>query len=499
MLHGPVSKQAVALGGPRVRYAADDASPDVQHNRSGLTGTSSLHVDHSLASPAIAVDRSLAAPPVLASKFTVTSLDIRSDGETYSANEGGAESDEEGQSSAWTEEQVCHAALSSPHEHMYTQPNPTINLIPWQVTRLRAEQKQKVESLMRSIHKLQEKVKELRRADKENRRSRHIMTLQQTVAEQEAVIRQMIRDLASLGYSDGQFQATFAGKKTLRELNLSEGKLRAAAKAQDEAERRLATVERRYEGTKGTREELATRYEGKLLEWQQRAVQAEDKMKELQALSTDAAVTRARCVELERTLEEHREHHEQMRAELASSRIVQQEQLQTLEDYTRLVEQHEESLATSVQKQKQLKAALKEQQRIIELQAVVHPGTIALDHSLQAPHGALLVHANDSSSLSALAKPPPPHAGGGEWVRQPGAGPTILIEEHEVELRRLRRQMMEEAEEADAAARRKARQGERQWEERLETRSALRPGPSPVLPYPSSAPRAECVVKYKVG
>ena len=87
------------------------------------------------------------------------------------------------------------------------------------VEELKGEHKQKVEGLMRSIHKLQDKTKALRRADKENRRSKLIIGLQNTIGEQEAVIRSMIRTLTDRGFTDAQFAELFKGKKTLRDVD----------------------------------------------------------------------------------------------------------------------------------------------------------------------------------------------------------------------------------------------------------------------------------------
>ena len=182
------------------------------------------------------------------------------------------------------------------------------------VEELKREHKQKVESLMRSIHKLQDKTKDLRRADKENRRSKLIIDLQNTVGEQEAVIRAMIRSLTGFGFSDAQFAEIFSGKKNLRDVDALETGLRQAERAKEAAERKLKASESRYEQAKVTREQLQSEFEEQIIMWKSRASSAEEINKSLDHALAEAEASHAREQQATRDME-------QMRAELQTLRV----------------------------------------------------------------------------------------------------------------------------------------------------------------------------------
>lgn len=182
------------------------------------------------------------------------------------------------------------------------------------VEELKREHKQKVESLMRSIHKLQDKTKDLRRADKENRRSKLIIDLQNTVGEQEAVIRAMIRSLTGFGFSDAQFSEVFSGKKNLRDVDALETGLRQAERAKEAAQRKLKASESRYEQAKGTREQLKSEFEEQIIMWKSRACSAEEINKSLDHALAEAEASHAREQQATRDME-------QMRAEMETLRV----------------------------------------------------------------------------------------------------------------------------------------------------------------------------------
>jgi hypothetical protein len=182
------------------------------------------------------------------------------------------------------------------------------------VEELKREHKQKVESLMRSIHKLQDKTKDLRRADKENRRSKLIIDLQNTVGEQEAVIRAMIRSLTGFGFTDEQFAEVFSGKKKLRDVDALETGLRQAERAKEAAERKLRATEARYEQAKGTREQLKSEFEEQIIVWKSRASSAEEINKTLDNALAEAEASHAREQQATRDMEE-------MRSELETLRV----------------------------------------------------------------------------------------------------------------------------------------------------------------------------------
>ena len=216
-----------------------------------------------------------------------------------------------------------------PAEEMYTLS---------QVASLQTDHRVKVEALMRSIHKLQDKVKDMRRADKENRRSKHIIQLQQTIVEQEAVIRQMIRSTVSEGlgpddeprtmFPEKQLAEIFRGKKTLRELLVSETEMRKLKEQKTDTDEKLKFVLGKYAEAKGTRDEITTHYELQIREWKAKAQIATDELQvkrcrsvafwpsatafhcgsaALQAMSilrADASGSKARAEELEYAMEE---------------------------------------------------------------------------------------------------------------------------------------------------------------------------------------------------
>ena len=181
------------------------------------------------------------------------------------------------------------------------------------VEELKREHKQKVESLMRSIHKLQDKTKDLRRADKENRRSKLIIDLQNTVGEQEAVIRAMIRSLTGFGFTDEQFAEVFSGKKKLRDVDALETGLRQAERAKEVAERKLRATEARYEQAKGTREQLKSEFEEQIIVWKSRANSAEEINKTLDDALAEAEASHAREQQASRDMEEMRSELEALR------------------------------------------------------------------------------------------------------------------------------------------------------------------------------------------
>ena len=278
-MHGPLDKAAIIRGGNRLRYgtAAAGAGADDEHN--APTPES----------------RSLAATAATTSRNTTASSPPRNPPlpeELELVVAQGAEGEAAG---SWTDGSVLQ--LKSGH-------------------------KQKVDSLMRSIHKLQEQVKQLRRADKENRRSKLIISLQQTVGEQEVAIRGMIRALAGFGYKDEQFREIFKGKKTLRDVDAVETGLRTAERERDKAQRKLEVVSSKLGRVEGTREQIETQYEGQIREWQSKAASAEAMGLELDEARTEVAAVRARAEAMASQMEEVMVARQELHVEAKEQKII---------------------------------------------------------------------------------------------------------------------------------------------------------------------------------
>ena len=305
------------------------------------------------------------------------------------------------------------------------------------VETLKKEHREKVDSLMRSIHKLQDNTKALRRADKENRRSKLIVDLQNTIGEQEAVIRAMIRSLTASGFTDAQFAEVFKGKKKLRDVDAIETGLRSAERGKESAEKKLKSLEARYTTALETREQVESEYEEQITEWKMRASSAEELNQQLDAARSEAEGSKARAEELAAQMQGMQAESEQLRINAKAREGALEEQMALLEEYQQTIEGNEVALAEHTQKARQMRAALKAQEKIIA----------------QASGGGV-INAPPASSAAA--------------PRSHGRG--MPLEDHEADMERVRRISLSEREtlvEEHAASLRRL---ERQWELRLEGR-----------------------------
>jgi hypothetical protein len=282
VLHGPVNKAGVLQGGTRVRKAGSDEPMN----------PNKLVTDKRARSPATANKRALSTavaavannPPQFAVGSAREEADALDPGGFVAAEKFDGMRPGFSFMTGWQGTGYYRDRTSwlLKQEHMA------------RVEGLKREHKQKVDSLMRSIHKLQDKTKDLRRADKENRRSKLIIDLQNTVGEQEAVIRAMIRSLTASGYTDQQFAELFNGKKKLRDVDAIETGLRHAEREKESAEKKLKKLEAQYEQSNRTREQLESDFEAEITVWKAQALGAEELNQQLDAAFAEKEGSRAR-------------------------------------------------------------------------------------------------------------------------------------------------------------------------------------------------------------